>query len=464
MTTSSLKTLTGEVTDFIQGMSYECIPEKIRLELRRCVLDGLGVTLSGVHAQCSVITRRYIKDGGMPGNVTIVGAGMKASAQQAALANGIAAHAEDYDDTQLSPAPDRIYGLLTHPTTPALSATLAVAEEVGANGRDFLTAFATALEVECKIADAINPDHYGKGHHSTGTIGVFASVAAAARLLKLSPTETRHAIGIAASKSAGLRVNFGTMTKPYHAGAAAENGIVAARLAKLGYQADPDTLDGQWGYFQVKGGGVEPERLMGKLGNPYTLEWPGISVKPYPCGSLTHPSLDALLDLISEHKLTVDQVQELRLCAGNNILLPIRYSDPRNELEAKFSFQYILASMMVRGRAGLREFTGEAIHDPKVRAFMPRVLPVRDMEIEAKGAAKMFSRVEVHLKDGRVFKKDAFTSRGQPDRPMSRAELEAKFADCALGVIPEDRVTKALGLIHRVDELADIRELTAIVA
>ena len=462
--TTAPKTLTGEVADFIQGLSYDKIPDKIRKELKRCVLDGIGVALSGAPAQCSVIIQKYIKESGSTGNATVIGAKMKANASQAALANGVAAHAEDYDDTQLSPAPNRIYGLLTHPTTPALSGTLAVAEEVGASGRDFLTAFAIAMEVECKIADAINPDHYGKGHHSTGTIGVFAAAAGAAKLWKLSPTETRHAIGIAASKSAGLRVNFGTMTKPYHAGAAAENGVVAARLAKMGYQADPNTLDGQWGYFQVKGGGVEPERLMGKLGNPYTLEWPGVSVKPYPCGSLLHPSLDALLDLMNEHKFSAEQVDKLRLCAGNNILLPLRYKDPQNELEAKFSPYYMLASMLLRKKAGLREFTEEAVHDPKVRAVMHKIETFRDKEIEAKGSARMLSRVEVYLKDGRVLKQDAFTSRGQPDRPMSQQELEAKFTDCALGVLAPERITAALAVIRRVDELASVRELTAAVA
>ena len=165
----------------------------------------------------------------------------------------MAGHAEDYDDTQLSSTPDRVYGLLTHPTVPVLAASLAVAEETGASGAAFLTALGTGIEVACKVAEAISPTHYMQGFHSTGTMGVFGAVAAAAQLRGLSAEQTRFALGIAASKGAGLRANFGTMTKPYHAGAAAENGVVAARLAGLGYQADPNALDGPWGFFQVTG-------------------------------------------------------------------------------------------------------------------------------------------------------------------------------------------------------------------
>ena len=177
-----------------------------------------------------------------------------------------------------------------------------------------------------------------QGFHSTGTMGVFGAVAAAAQLRGLNPEQTRFALGIAASKGAGLRANFGTMTKPYHAGAAAENGVVAARLAGLGYQADPNALDGQWGFFQVTGGGAEPERVLGRLGAPYTLEWPGVSVKPYPCGSLAHPTMDALLDLLTSHDVAPEQVEEVRLGGGKEhpaaSALPVAPVRPGGEVQS----------------------------------------------------------------------------------------------------------------------------------
>ena len=457
MTTQT--TMTQEVVEYIHGLTYEEIPTEVRQELKRCLVDGIGVVLSGVPAACSRIIHHYIQESGTPGVASVLGTGITTSASLAALANGIAGHAEDYDDTQLSTSPDRLYGLLTHPTTPALAGTLAVAQEVSASGKEFLTAFCAGFEVECKIADAINPDHYAKGHHTTGTIGTFAATAAAAKLWGLSPEQTRFALGIAASKSAGIRANFGTMTKPYHAGAAAENGITAARLAKLGYEADPSALDGPWGFFQVQGGGSEPERLLGRLGNPYTVVDPGVSVKPYPCGSLSHPSMDTLLDLILENDIKPEQVEEVRLGAGYNILNPLRYLDPQNELEAKFSLQFCLSILLLRRRAGILEFTDEVVQSPEVREMIKRVHTYHSPEIEAKGSERMRSLVEVRLKDGRGFQREAFTSRGQPDRPMSREELASKFTECAQATLSQERISKALDLLYGVEDLPSISAL-----
>ena len=293
------RTVTQEVVEYIQGMSLDAIPAGVQYELRRCLADGLGVMLAGVPAGCSRAVQQYVREQEAPARAAVLGTATRTSPSFAALANGVAGHAEDYDDTQLSTTPDRVYGLLTHPTVPVLAASLAVAEETGASGAAFLTALGTGIEVSCKIAEAISPTHYMQGFHTTGTVGVFGATAAAAQLRGLNAEQTRFALGIAASKGAGLRANFGTMTKPYHAGAAAENGVVAARLAGLGYEADPNALDGPWGFFQVTGGGAEPERVLGRLGAPYTLEWPGVSVKPYPCGSLAHPTMDTLLDLLT---------------------------------------------------------------------------------------------------------------------------------------------------------------------
>jgi len=456
---TSQKSLTEEVVEYIRGLTYESIPQDVRSELKRCLVDGIAVMRSGVESACSRIVQRYVRESETPGTSAVMGTDIVTSSPLAALANGVAGHADDFDDTQIAQTPDRIYGLLTHPTVPALAATLAVSQETGATGREFLTAFCCGFEVECKMAEAMNPDHYVKGFHTTGTVGVFAAAAGAAKLYGLGPEQIRFALGIAASKSAGLRVNFGTMTKPYHAGAAAENGVTAARLARLGYQADPSALDGPWGYFQVTGGGCDPSRILGRLGNPYTLIWPGVSVKPYPCGSLCHPSMDALLNLIIENDVKPEQVEEVRLGAGPNILNPLRYQEPQNALEAKFSIQFCLAILVLRRKAGVQEFTDAVVQSSEVRDMMRRVKTYHSPEIEAKGSDRIRSLVEVKIKDGRTLAVEAETSRGTPERPMSREEMADKFAACARTTIPREHVQAALEYIYGVEDLDSVSAL-----
>ncbi|MGH6621377.1 MAG: MmgE/PrpD family protein, partial [Alphaproteobacteria bacterium] len=219
---------------------------------QRCLIDGLGVILAGSTTEGSTILRDHVRrtDGGEES--TVFGAEVfRASAGAAAFLNAASGHAMDWDDTQLSTTADRIFGLLTHPTIPPLAAALALGERLRVSGERFLEAFLTGFEVECKIAESIHPNHYKKGFHSSGTIGTFGAAAAAAKLLRLDATATAHMLSIAASLCAGIRVNFGTMTKPLHVGRAAENGITAVELARRGFTGGRDGLDPPWGFFQV---------------------------------------------------------------------------------------------------------------------------------------------------------------------------------------------------------------------
>ena len=461
---SSDKSLTLEVAEYASSVSGESIPPNVVSRAKEALVDGMGVMLAGCNSECAHTLGRYIQELGVSGRASVLGRGMTLPAQYAALANGTSGHALDYDDTQISSVPDRVYGLLTHPTVPVLAAALAVAEEVEATGKDLLVAFCAGVEVACKMAEVINPQHYKGGFHTTGTIGVFGASAAAARLLRLSKDETRHAIGIAASKSSGIRAAFGTMTKPYHAGAAAENGVVAAKLARLGYRTDPNALDGQWGFFQVAGGGADAELLQGKLGNPYSLVEPGVSIKPYPCGSLAHPSMDAMMELIQEHDVKAGDVEEIRLGTSTSVLNALRYQDPQNELEAKFSIPFSLAILVLERRAGIGEFTDEVVRRPDVVEMMGQVTPYLHEAIEASGSERIRSLVEVKLRDGRVLSKEAHTSRGTPERPMTAEELAKKFHDCAQGVLSQKKEEEALALVYRLEEVADVKELTRLLA
>lgn len=451
---------TAAVTEFILDTTVEDFPPALLDEGRRCVTDGVGVMLAGSTDACSRIVQEQIAvQAGNPEAAILGPAGLRAPASLAARANGTAGHALDFDDTQLSNAPDRIFGLLTHPTVAPLAAGLAVAEREDATGAELLEAFLVGFEVECKVSEAIHPRHYMEGFHSTATVGTLGAAATAAKLARLDRRELAMALGIAASLAAGIRLGFGTMTKPLHAGRAAENGILAVDLAARGYTSGHDALEATWGFFRVFGGGFDPDRL--NLGSPWTLLDPGVSVKMFPCGSLSHPSLAALLELVRTHDLTPGDIDRITFRAGRNILNPLRYLDPRNAFEAKFSVPFLLASAVIRRRVGIAEFTDDFVRSPEVVDMMRRVSVEFDPEIDARGYDRMRSAMDVRLKDGTEFPIEADVYPGGPERPLSREELRRKFRDCAAQALPSDRVEEVLALVERVDEAPRTADLAA---
>ena len=401
---ADIKGATDALVTFITTASLRTMPDDVIAIGKRCLIDGFGVILAGSTVQGSAIVRQYVKAITEKKEASVLGAErLMVPAPQAALANGAAGHAMDYDDTQLSTTPDRTFGLLTHPTVPALSAALAVAEQKGVSGADFLEAFLTGFEVECKIAEAIDPNHYQRGFHSSGTIGVFGAAACAAKLLKLEPAAVAHTLTIASGVASGIRVNFGSMSKPLHVGRAAENGVFAAELASRGFTGGAEGLDGKWGFFQVFGGGAELDRLVPVLGKPYAIVNPGVSIKPYPCGSLSHPDhgCDAEARDGSRRQAGADQgdaragglehprsapVQDREDGARSEVLSSVPADEHRPPSQG--------------GHPGVHrrvrvERTGPADDAARHLVFDPK--------IEAMGFDKMRSVVEVDLKDGQTF-------------------------------------------------------------
>jgi 2-methylcitrate dehydratase PrpD len=459
--------ITIEVARFIEQMSFDALPDDVLRLGKRCVLDGLAVILAGSEQQCTQIVRDYsLKNGPLPESTAFGGKPLKLPAMFAALVNGTAGHAMDWDDTQLSTTPDRIFGLLTHPTVPPLVAALAVAETCElVSGRDFMTAFLTGFEVECKIAEAIFPQHYAKGFHTSGTIGTFGAAVAAAKLLALDADGLRHMLGITASMASGIRVNFGTMTKPLHVGRAAQNGVSAALLAKGGFEADPSALDGPWGFFQVFGSGFDAQRITAKLGNPHTIVEPGVSIKPYPCGCLTHPSMDAMRAVVVENDLKPADIAQVVLYAGNNILNPIRYTTAEDELQAKFCMPFLLAAIVLSRKAGFQEFTPQFVCSSEVQALMQRIRMEFDPAIEARGYDKMRSRVEVMLTSGKKLVREADERyRGGPDNPLSDDELIDKFSDCTQSILDQATREQVIEAVFGLEKLTDVRHLVDLVA
>ena len=286
----SESSLTAYVCRFIVDTRSRSIPADVMHLGKRSILDGLGLALAGNAAESGRLVRTYLKKLGVSDRgCTVIGTNLKVPARFAAFANGIAIHADDYDDTQLAVAKDRVYGLLTHPTAPALPPVLALGERDNRSGADVLTAYQIAVEVETKIAEAINPRHYDHGFHSTATIGTIAAAAGAARLMGLDVEQVRRALGIAASQAAGLRENFGTMTKPFHPGRSAESGIVAADFAALGWTATPIVLEAGRGFFKAAGGGYDPQGDRGQARQSVDVRVPGRLDQAAP-ERLAHPS------------------------------------------------------------------------------------------------------------------------------------------------------------------------------
>jgi 2-methylcitrate dehydratase PrpD len=464
--------LTSAVARFVSALRFDDLSAEVLRISRRCILDGLAVMLAGSEQSGMAPLERFLRRTGGSSDSRIVGdATRRLPAPLAALWNGVAGHAMDWDDTQLAEGPGRAYGLLMHPTVPPLAAALAVADLVAAesgapvDGKQFLTAFNAGFEVACKIAEAINPDHYLRGFHTSGTIGTFGATATAAKLLRLDQATTAQAIGIAASMAAGIRANFGSMTKPLHVGRAAENGVTAALLAREGFTANDEALDGKWGYLAVAGPGGTPALAREQLGRPFTIEHPGVSIKPYPSGVLTHPSMDAMLFLMQENRLAPSQIDTLTLYAGRNVLGPIRFRIAKTALEGKFSFAFLLSAIVLRGRAGKTEFTDEFVASPECRAMQARVETVFDQAIEDMGWDRIRSRIEVRTMDGRTISRFADENyRGGPHNPLSDLEVEAKFRDCAEGLLPEHRIQSVFRMVWSFEALPNAGELMPLLA
>ncbi|MBD3764293.1 MAG: MmgE/PrpD family protein [Rhodobacterales bacterium] len=464
---ADLSGLTAAAAGFIARHRFDDLDATTLQIARRCLLDGLAVMLAGSDQPgMAPLFAHLTQQGGAPQAPLLGLAGPDLPAPAAALWAGTAGHATDWDDTQLAEGPGRPYGLLMHPTVPPLAATLALTPMVATgqrrpvSGAQFLAAFTAGFETGCKIAEAIAPEHYMRGFHTSGTIGTFAAAGAAANLLGLDAAQTARAPGIAASMASGIRANFGTMTKPLHVGRAAENGVTAALLARHGWSFNPEALDGRWGYLAIAGPGGEPALVRDRFGAPHSMLSPGVSIKPYPSGVLTHPSMDALLFLMRDAGLRPADIAQVRLCAGSNVLGPIRFRIARTELEGKFSFAFLLSAILLRGRAGKAEFTDDFVSSPECQAMQARIETAFDQGIEDFGWDRIRSRVEVTTTDGRTLIRWADEAyRGSPRNPLSDADLAAKFADCAEGLLDADRQARVVAAAMAFDREPDAARL-----
>ncbi len=454
--------VTQTLAEFIAGFPADRIPAPALDVATRAVLDTLGVALAGSVEPPATLTARLAPD--LPGGAALWGQNRYTTPAYAALVNGAAAHALDYDDVQ--------HSLRGHPSAPVVPALFAVAETAGRTGRDLLASYVIADEVAGRLGEAIGAPHYIAGWHNTSTLGALAAAAGCARLLGLEPEGTRRALGIAASMASGLKKNFGTMTKPLHAGLAARVGVEAASLAALGFTSDDAILDGPLGFLAVysAGGTIKAEALTEGLGERWQVLDPGIAVKVYPCCAETHRALDAIFLLLGDEPFRPEEVEAVEALVSP-VGTPLIHTSPKTGLEGKFSIEYCLAAAILDRQITLATFTDEMVNRPEVRALMARVrrvwydsLPVGSGLQDDLHSGTDVPLVKVYLKDGRVLTRRVEEPRGDPKNPVSWEELVAKFRDCAGRALTPGAVDRLVGLVRDLSNLTDLREVSALLA
>jgi 2-methylcitrate dehydratase PrpD len=401
------------------------------------------------------LVTRYVHERSEIAQAAVIGSGLRTSSALAALANGTMAHALDFDDVNWS-----MHG---HPTVPLLPAVLALGQAVHASGLDVLLAYVLGFEIETKIGLGVNPKHYDLGWHATSTLGTLGAAAACAKLLRLDVEKTRMAFGIAASTAAGLRQNFGTMTKPLHPGQAAMNGITAAHLAHLGWTADANVIEAPYGFCQLYAGTDEYhlDDTVKHLGQPYELLATGVAIKQYPCCAFTHRALDGLLALMQQHQLSAADVASVECLVGRPTVEVLMHSRPRTGLEGKFSMQYCLAAALLDKRVGLLSFSDEKVRRPAAQQLFERVTMRLHPEVQYKGSSgeERPVVVTVALQDGRSLSTQILHPKGHPANPLTPIALQDKFEDCAYGVLERQDLRQVMTLVQRLEQLDDIGRL-----
>jgi 2-methylcitrate dehydratase PrpD len=445
---------TSHLAEFVAKSRWEECPPAAVEAARRAILDCLGVMLAGSREPAARIVQKVAEaEGGAP-LCTVVGAGRRTGAVWAALCNGTAAHALDFDDTN--------FAMMGHPSAPVLAAALAAGEVALADGQALVHAFLLGFEVETSLAEVVNPPHYERGWHATCTLGTLGAAAAAARLLGLDAAQIRAALAVAASQASGLKENFGTMTKPFHAGHAARSGVLAALLAREGWTASERAIEGPQGFLHVLGAGKTELDALSRLGAPWKILTSGVAVKPYPSCACTHSIIDATLELRRTHGLEPEQVAEVTVGVHATVPNILIHSDPRTGLEAKFSAEFTAAAALTERRVGVATFSDDKVQDPRIRALMKRVRMMVDPEIPGDLERHVWTRVTIRLTDGRTLSIGPRPVPGHPGNLLSLEALRDKFSECAGMALPADRVDSVREMVENLDACPDLRSLTAI--
>ncbi len=432
--------VTQALARYLVAARFDDLPDAVRMEAARSLLNWMAVAVGGSRHEAVEIALAAVAPFAGPAQATIFGRTERLDIMHAALLNGISSHVFDFDDTDLTTA--------VHPSAPVVPVLLALAEYRPVSGRDFVNALVLGFEAECRIARAVTPTMQAIGWHATGCAGVFGAAVAAGKVLGLDETRMCHAIGLAATQPVGIREMFGSMTKSFHPGRAAQNGLLAALLAEKGYTSSLKGLEATRGWGNVLSTARDFGIVTDGLGTHYEIS--RNSYKPYACGLVVHPVIDGCIQLREENKLAAGMIDRIDLVVHPIVLELTANRTPRTGLEGKFSVYYAAAIGIVAGRAGEPEFSETLVRDPVVTELRDRVDTTVDPALGQDQA-----RVTITLRDGRVLERFVEHAVGSMENPMTDARLDAKFAELAAGILPEERTRRLIAVCRDVERLAD---------
>jgi 2-methylcitrate dehydratase PrpD len=450
--------ITERIAEYVTTTSLEDFPSEAIEAAKGAMMDCLGCALAGSVEPLAAILSDFVRSTGGGPIASVIGRGFKTSAPEATLVNGAMAHALDYDDI------NRI--VKGHPSAVLAPAALALGEEAGAPGRDMLLAYMVGFEVACSVGDSTSVDfHDDLGWHPTSPLGTLGSAAAASKMLKLDQDQTAMAISLAASQAAGLRQNFGTMTKPYHAGAAGRNGVTAAKLVQAGFTASNDAIEGRFGFLHAfsGGSGYDLEKLLENLGRRCYFTETGIEIKKYPCCGSAHLALNAAAGLVARETIEPSEIDRIAVLVDFDPPRSLIHSRPKQGLEGKFSMNYCMAAAFLDQKIGLGTFTDEQVMRPEAQSLIPKVEMVRIAGYEGRPSwVEAYNVVEVHMRDGRVLQE-------RRDRPTEGAlrgttldDIRNKFRDCASLALTPAAADEAIGLLDNLEDVENTGTLAGL--
>jgi 2-methylcitrate dehydratase PrpD len=450
---------TERVSRFMAETNYKHLPQEAIHIAKRAFLDYMGVTIAGSNEPGPKILAEHIRRMGASAEAGVICGGFQTFADLSAWVNGTASHALDYDDT----FPNAV-GYNFHPTVPILPGVLALGEKMDASGADVLTAYIVGIEVESRVGAAIGPHGSRIGWHPTPVLGTMGAVAASANILRLDAGQARMALGIASSLAGGLLQNFGTMTKPLHAGNSARNGVVAALLAQYGFTANEDIMEGKFGFCSMFSGGKaygigDKEQ---DLGETWRIISPGMSLKPYPCCRSTHSSIDASLYLKNVMGIDTSQIVKIVCKTSPDHPKLAKFHKPLNAYEGKFSIPYCIATALRRGKVLLEDFTDEKVTDVEIQALLSKVdFEYPDEYIQ--DTMNLTQEVVVKLGNGTEYSRKVEVPKGDPESPLTDEELSAKFIDCTRSALSQMEIEKVLEMVGHLESLKSISELMKLI-
>lgn len=439
-----MQPVTHLLAEAASSYRFEKLPEEVVLCAKHCFLDWLGVTIAGARQPLTrILLAEARSEGGAP-QASVIGERDRVALLQAALINGAASHALDYDDVHMS--------MGGHPSVSVFPALLALAELQDDGGASFLTAFVAGFEIECRTGALVNPGHYAAGFHATGTVGTFGA-AACAWLMHLSPEQWLCAFGIAGTQAAGLKSMFGTMCKPLHAGKAAQNGLLAARLAARGFTANQEVLETAQGFGTTLAPALAPERALARLGETFAIR--NVLFKYHAACYETHAAIEGINRLRRRHAIAPQSVRKVHLRVSPGHLSICNIAEPRSGLEGKFSLRFTAALALAGEQTSEAAFTDDRVRDPALTALRDKVAVEADQRVPG-------GRTEVTLlmADGSELRETVDMTKPAADLGDQGRRLVAKFTGLAAPVLGATRADQLVSIISRLQEVGSIREVT----